>query len=82
MELAYVRAEQRPFPCVQQQSHPVGQVGFQFQRERTAVDETVLVQQRSTVRQQLVAPVAGFIPGESRQPQREEKGLSIYETNT
>ena len=55
---------------------------FQFQRERTAVDETVLVQQRSTVRQQLVALVAGFIPGESRQPQREEKGLSGIETNT
>ena len=36
MELAYVRAEQRPFPCVQQQSHPVGQVGFQFQRQRSA----------------------------------------------
>lgn len=60
----------------------VGQVGFQFQRKRTAVDETVLVQQRSTVRQQLVALVAGFIPGESRQPQREEKGLSDNETNT
>lgn len=82
MELADVRAEQRPFPCVQEQSHPVCQVGFQFQRQHTAVDETVLVQQRSTVRQQLVALVAGFIPGESRQPQREEKGLSILETNT
>ncbi len=80
MELADVRAEQHTFPRIDEQHHPVGQVGFQFQRERTAVDETVLVQQRSTVRQQLVAPVAGFIPGESRQPQREEKGLSHYET--
>ena len=76
MELADVRAEQHTFPRIDEQHHPVGQVGFQFQRERTAVDETVLVQQ------QLVAQVAGFIPGESRQPQREEKGLSIYETNT
>lgn len=82
MELADVRAEQHTFPRIDEQHHPVGQVSFQFQRERTAVDETVLVQQRSPVRQQLVAPVAGFIPGESRQPQREEKGLSIYETNT
>ena len=80
MELADVRAEQHTFPRFDEQHHPVGQVGFQFQRERTAV--TVLVQQRSPVRQQLVALVAGFIPGESRQPQREEKGLSIYETNT
>jgi len=82
VELADVRAEQHTFPRIDEQHHPVGQVGFQFQRERTAVDETVLVQQRSPVRQQLVALVAGFIPGESRQPQREEKGLSIYETNT
>lgn len=82
MELADVRAEQHPFPRIDEQHHPVGQVGFQFQREHTAVDETVLVQQRSPVRQQLVAPVADFIPGESRQPQREEKGLSDCETNT
>jgi hypothetical protein len=82
VELADVRAEQHPFPHIDEQHHPVGQVGFQFQRECSAVDETVLVQQRSTVRQQLVALVAGFIPGECRQPQREEKGLYIYETNT
>lgn len=82
MELADVRAEQHPFPRIDEQHHPVGQVGFQFQRERTAVDETVLVQQRGAVRQEFFASVARFIPGESRQPQREEKGLSIYETNT
>lgn len=82
MELADVRAEQHPFPRIDEQHHPVGQVGFQFQRERTAVDETVLVQQRGAVRQEFFASVARFIPGESRQPQREGKGLSIYETNT
>jgi len=69
VELAYVRAEQRPFPCVQQQSHPVGQVGFQFQRQRTAVNEAVLIQQGRAVRQQLFASVACFVPGESRQAQ-------------
>ncbi len=82
MELADVRAEQHPFPRIDEQYHPVGQVGFQLQCQRTAVDEAVLIQQRSPVRQQLVAPVAGFIPGESRQPQREEKGISQRETNT
>ena len=82
VELADVRAEQHTFPRIDEQHHPVGQVGFQFQHERTAVDETVLVQQRSSVRQQLVALVACFIPGESRQPQREKKGLSLKETNT
>lgn len=55
MELADVRAEQHPFPRIDEQHYPVGQIGFQFQRERTAVDETVLVQQRSPVRQQLAA---------------------------
>lgn len=70
MELADVRTEQHTFPRIDEQHHPVGQVGFLFQRERTAVDEAVLIQQRSPVRQQLVAPVADFIPGESRQPQR------------
>ena len=69
VELTDVRAEQRPFPCVQQQSHPVGQVGFQFQRQRTAVNETVLIQQGRAVRQQLFASVACFVPGESRQAQ-------------
>ena len=69
VELADVRAEQRPFPCAQQQSHPVGQVGFQFQRQRTAVNEAVLIQQGRAVRQQLFASVACFVPGESRQAQ-------------
>ena len=76
MERADVRAEQRPFPCVQEQSHPVGQVSFQFQRQCAAVDEAIFIRERSPVRQQLVATVAGLIPGESRQAQREEKGLS------
>ena len=74
-ELADVRAEQHPVPCIDEHHHPVDLVGFQFQCECTAVDETFLVQQRSPVRQQLVTPVASFIPGESRQSQREEKGL-------
>ena len=82
MERADVRAEQHSFPCVQEQGDPVGQVGFQFQRQCAAVDEAIFIRERSPVRQQLVAPVAGFIPGESRQPQREEKGLSTQETNT
>ena len=51
MELAYVRAEQRPFPCIDKQGYPVCQVGFQFQRERTAVNKTVLIQQCRAVRQ-------------------------------
>ena len=76
MERADVRAEQHPFPCVHEQGDPVGQVGFQFQRQSPAVDETVFIRERSPVRQQLVTPVAGFIPGESRQTKREEKGLS------
>ena len=76
MERADVRAEQRPFPCVHEQGDPVGQVGFQFQRQCAAVDEAIFIRERSPVRQQLVAPVAGLIPGESRQAQREEKGLS------
>ena len=76
MELADVRAEQHPFPCVQEQGDPVGQVGFQFQCQCAAVDEAIFIRERSSVRQQLVAPVAGLIPGESRQAQREEKGLS------
>ena len=76
MERANVRAEQRPFPCVQEQSDPVSQVGFQFQRQCAAVDEAVFIREHSPVRQQLVAPVAGLIPGKSRQAQREEKGLA------
>lgn len=80
MELADVRAEQHPFPRIDEQHHPVGQVGFQFQRERTAVDETVLVQQRSTVRQQLVALVAGFIPGERKKVFLELKLIPKYQT--
>ena len=76
MERADVRAEQRPLPCVQEQSHPVGQIGFQFQRQCAAVDEAIFIRERSPVRQQLVAPVAGLIPGKSRQAQREEKSLS------
>lgn len=76
MERADVRAEQHPFPCVQEQGDPVGQVGFQFQCQCAAVDEAIFIRERSSVRQQLVAPVAGLIPGESRQAQREEKGLS------
>ena len=69
VELAYVRAEQRPFPCTDKQGYPVGQVGFQFQRQRTAVDEAILIQQGRAVRQQLFASVACFVPGESRQAQ-------------
>ena len=76
MERADVRAEQHPFPCVQEQGDPVGQVGFQFQCQCAAVDEAIFVRERSPVRQQLVAPVAGLIPGESRQAQREEEGLA------
>ena len=76
MERADVRAEQRPFPRVQEQGDPVGQVGFQFQCQCAAVDEAIFVRERSPVRQQLVAPVAGLIPGECRQAQREEKDLS------
>ena len=76
MERADVRAEQRPFPCVQEQGDPVGQIGFQFQRQCAAVDEAIFIRERSPVRQQLVAPVAGLIPGESRKPQREEEGLA------
>ena len=64
------------FPCVQEQGDPVGQVSFQFQRQCAAVDEAIFIRERSPVRQQLVAPVAGLIPGESRQAQREEKALS------
>lgn len=30
VELADIRAEQHPFPCIDEQHHPVGQVGFQF----------------------------------------------------
>ena len=76
MELADVRAEQHPFPRIHEQGDPVGQVGFQLQRQSPAVDETVFIRERSPVRQQLVAPVAGLIPGESRKPQREEEGLA------
>ena len=76
MELADVRAEQHPFPRIHEQGDPVGQVGFQFQRQSPAVDEAIFIREHSPVRQQLVTPVAGLIPGESRQAQREEKGLS------
>ena len=46
------------------------------QRQCAAVDEAIFIRERSPVRQQLVAPVAGLIPGESRQAQREEERLS------
>ena len=81
MELADVRAEQHPFPRIHEQGDPVGQVGFQFQRQCAAVDEAIFVRERSPVRQQLVTPVAGLIPGESRKPQREEEVLRLSERN-
>ena len=54
----------RSLAFTDKQGYPVGQVGFQFQRERTAVNEAVLIQQSRAVRQQLFASVACFIPGE------------------
>ena len=76
VELADAQAEQYPFPCIDKQHHQIGQAGFQFQRQCAAVDEAIFIRERSPVRQQLVAPVAGLIPGESRQAQREEERLS------
>ena len=45
------------------------------QRQRTAIDKTVLIGQGRTIGQQFIAPVACFVPGKGRQAQRKEKGL-------
>ena len=75
MELSNGRTEQASFPCVNQEYHPVGDIAFQFQRQRTAIDKTVLIRQHRAIGQQLVPPVTRFVPGKGRQSQRQEKGF-------
>lgn len=75
MELSNGRTEQASFPCVNQEHHPVGNITFQFQRQRTAIDKTVLIRQHRAIGQQLVTPVACFVSGKGRQSERKEKGF-------
>ncbi len=75
MELTNGRTEQASFPCVNQQHHPVGNIAFQFQRQRTAIDKPVFIRQHRAIGQQLVAPVTCFVPGKGRQAQRKKKGF-------
>ena len=75
MELSNGRTEQASFPCVNQEYHPVSNITLQFQRQRTAIDKTVLIGQGRAIGQQFIAPVACFVPGKGRQAQRKEKGL-------
>lgn len=69
MELSNGRTEQASFPCVNQEYHPVSNITLQFQRQRTAIDKTVLIGQGRTIGQQLVTPITCFVPGKGRQAQ-------------
>ena len=75
MELANGRTEQASFPCINQKHHPVGDITFQFQRQRTAIDKTVLIGQGRAIGQQFITPVTCFVPDKGRQAQRKEKGF-------
>ena len=69
MELSNGRTEQASFPCVNQEYHPVSNITLQFQRQRTAIDKTVLIRQHRAIGQQLVTPITCFVPGKGRQAQ-------------
>ena len=69
-------APQAAFADAEQQGDPVGEVGFEFERHRTAVDEGVLVRKARTVEQHLVAPIDRLVPSECRTAEVEKEDLS------
>ena len=75
MEFPAVAAEQHPLATVYQQDNLVRHVGGQLQRERTPVDEIVLIREPGAVRQQALAPVHRLVPGKGGQPQCGEEHL-------
>lgn len=76
MEPSRRAAPQAPLADVHHESDTVGQVAFQFQRYRTAVDKGVLVREVRAVEQGFVAPIHRFVPRECRAAEVEEENLA------
>lgn len=73
VEMPRGAAPQAAFTDVYRQGDAVCEVGFHFERQRTAVDESILISEPRPVEQGFVAPVYGLVARERRAADVEEE---------